>query len=283
MENAMAELPLAIFTTLVPFGAGAFIMLAISFFTTKFGADELKKLDKLSIAPLAVVAVGFIASFFHLASPFNAFGVFSGIGSSPLSNEIAVGIVFFVVALVFAIMAFAGKLTDASRRPFAAVVAVLAIVFAVFTGMAYMMPTIASWNTPLVPVEMLGFALLGGAAFGAVLLTVCRAQGAETRSFATVAFVIALVGYAVALVALVGHYGVLEALSSAFVAGATLAEGVTGYLVGFGVCGIASVAALAVCAKKASVGMAAAAAVLAIVAIFLVRFAFYAIQLSIAL
>ena len=44
MENAMAELPLAIFTTLVPFGAGAFIMLAISFFTTKFGADELKNM-----------------------------------------------------------------------------------------------------------------------------------------------------------------------------------------------------------------------------------------------
>ena len=279
----MAELPLAIFTTLVPFGAGAFIMLAISFFTTKFGADELKKLDKLSIAPLAVVAVGFIASFFHLASPLSAFGVFSGIGSSPLSNEIAMGIVFFVVALVYVIMAFTGKLTESSRKPFATVVAVLALVFAVFTGMAYMMQTIASWNTPLVPVEMVGFALLGAAAFGAALIAAARAQGEESHSYASAAFVLALVGFAVALVALIGHYGVLEALSSSFVAGATLAEGVTGYLVGFGVLGIAAVALLAACMKKASIGLAGAAAVLALVAIFLVRFAFYAIQLSVAL
>lgn len=283
MENAMAELPLAIFTTLVPFGAGAFIMLAASFFTTKLGEAELKKLDKLSLVPLAIVAVGFVASFFHLASPLNAIGVFAGIGSSPLSNEIAMGIVFFVVALVYCIMAFLGKLSDGVRKPFATVVAVLALLFAVFTGMAYMMPTIASWNTPLVPVEMVGLALLGGASLGAALVMACREPGAETASFASAAFFLAAVGFAVALVALIGHYGVLEALSSAFVTGASLAEGVTGYLVAFGVCGLAAVAALAACWVKPNLGLAVAAAVLSVVAIFLVRFAFYAIQLSVAL
>lgn len=283
MENAMAELPLAIFTTLVPFGAGAFIMFAASLFTTKFGEAEARKLDRLSLVPLVVVAVGFVASFFHLASPFNAIGVFAGIGSSPLSNEIAMGIVFFVVALAYCIMAFLGKLTGNARKTFAAVVAVLAMLFAVFTGLAYMMPTIASWDTPLVPVEMAGLALLGGASLGTAILVACREQGAETASFTSAAFFLAAVGFAVALVALIGHYGVLEALSSAFVTGASLAEGVTGYLVAFGVCGLAAVAALAACWKKPSLGLAVAAAVLALVAIFLVRFAFYAIQLSVAL
>ena len=283
MENAMAELPLAIFTTLVPFGAGAFIMLAVSFFTTKFGEAELKKLDKLSLVPLAVVAVGFVASFFHLASPFNAFGVFSGIGSSPLSNEIAMGIVFFVVALVYCAMAFLGRLSDGARKPFAVAVAVLAVLFAVFTGLAYMMPTIASWNTPLVPVEMVGLTLLGGASLGTTLVVACREPGAETASFASAAFILAAVGFVAALVALIGHYGVLEALSSAFVTGVSLAEGVTGYLAAFGVCGLAAVAALAACWKKPGLGLAAAAAVLSVAAIFLVRFAFYAIQLSVAL
>ena len=32
----MAELPLALFTTLAPVAAGAFIALAVAFFTTKF-------------------------------------------------------------------------------------------------------------------------------------------------------------------------------------------------------------------------------------------------------
>lgn len=276
----MAELPLAIFTTLAPFGAGAFVMLAISLFAAKLDDAVLRAIDKLTLVPLAVVAVGFVASFFHLASPLNAIGVLSGIGSSPLSNEIAVGVLFFVVALVYSVMAFASKLSGSARKPFAAVVAVLALVFAVFTGMAYMMETIASWNTPLVPVEMIGMSLMGGAAFYAAL---AAAAGAQDATVARVSFVVALVGFVAALVALVGHYGVLEALDSSFVAGATLAEGVTGYLAGFGVCGVLSVAALGYCAKKPSVPIAALAAVLALVATFLVRFAFYAIQLSIAL
>ena len=36
MEAAFAELPLALFTTLAPMGAGAFIALALAFFTTTF-------------------------------------------------------------------------------------------------------------------------------------------------------------------------------------------------------------------------------------------------------
>lgn len=282
MENAMAELPLAIFTTLVPFGAGAFIMLAASLFVSKFEAAEQAKLDKLSLVPLAIVAVGFVASFFHLASPTSAFGVFAGLGSSPLSNEIAMGVVFFVVAAVYCAMAFAGKLADSSRKPFAAVVAVLALAFSAFTGMAYMMETIASWNTPLVPIEMLGLALLGGAALGSALVS-AAAKSSDFHAWTSVAFVMALVGYVAALVALVGHYGVLGALSSSTVAGATLADGVTGFLAGFGVCGLLSVASLGYCCKKPSTAVSAIAAVLALVAIFLVRFAFYAIQLSVAL
>lgn len=36
----MAELPLALFTTLAPIGAGAFIALAVAFFTTKFSESS---------------------------------------------------------------------------------------------------------------------------------------------------------------------------------------------------------------------------------------------------
>ena len=44
----MAELPLALFTTLAPIGAGAFIALAVAFFTTKFSDEQLKKIDRMT-------------------------------------------------------------------------------------------------------------------------------------------------------------------------------------------------------------------------------------------
>ena len=43
----MAELPLALFTTLAPIGAGAFIALAVAFLTTKFSDEPLKKIEAL--------------------------------------------------------------------------------------------------------------------------------------------------------------------------------------------------------------------------------------------
>ena len=68
----MAELPLALFTTLAPIGAGAFIALAVAFFTTKFSDEQLKKIDRMTTIPVVVLVAGFICSFFHLASPMHA-------------------------------------------------------------------------------------------------------------------------------------------------------------------------------------------------------------------
>ena len=63
----MAELPLALFTTLAPIGAGAFIALAVAFFTTKFSDEQLKKIDRMTTIPVVVLVAGFICAFFHLA------------------------------------------------------------------------------------------------------------------------------------------------------------------------------------------------------------------------
>ena len=132
METALNELPLAIFTTLAPMGAGAFAVLAAAFCTMKLDDVKIKAIDRFSLIPLGLIAVGFIASFFHLASPLKAYGVLSGIGHSPLSNEIAVGMVFFVAAIVYVALGLAGKLSASARKPFVLVVAVLALVFSLY-------------------------------------------------------------------------------------------------------------------------------------------------------
>ena len=127
MQFSVAELPLALFTTLAPLGAGAFIALACAFFTTSFSDEQLKKIDRGTIIPLAIVIVGFICAFFHLASPMNAPSVFLGAGS-PMSNEIIAGCVFAIVAIVYVIVTNTGKLCGSARKGFAAVVAVLAVI-----------------------------------------------------------------------------------------------------------------------------------------------------------
>lgn len=170
MEAAFAELPLALFTTLAPAGAGAFVALACAFFAASFTDEQLKKIDRMTFIPFVVVLVGFACSFAHLASPLNAVNALNGFGSSPLTNEIVVGSVFVVIALAYLIVALTGKLKGAARKGFAAVVAVFAVVFACFTGFAYMMDTIASWNSPLLPLSIIGFCFAGGASFAAFVL-----------------------------------------------------------------------------------------------------------------
>ena len=231
MEAAFAELPLALFTTLAPMGAGAFIALALAFLTTKFTDEQVKKIDRMTIIPLVVVLVGFAASFFHLAAPMHAVGVFAGIGSSPLSNEILVGSIFVVLALVYVIVALTGKLNGGARKGFVVVVALAAVVFACFTGMAYMMETIASWNSPLTVVQMLGFALVGGMPLGTLVLGLAGSlTDALKGSFKMSALVVVVVGALLAAVGFCVQVLGVGAMENALVSGADLVADVTIYL-----------------------------------------------------
>ena len=285
MEHALAELPLAFFTTLAPVGAGAFITLCVAFFTTTFSEEQLKKIDKLTLIPLVVVVLGFIASFLHLTQPLNATGVFSGVGSSPLSNEILVGSIFLVVAIIYTVIALVGKLSGGLRKVLSAAVAVLAVVFAVFVGMAYMMETIISWNTPFTVVEIVGFTLLGGALLGMLVLALAGSlKEATATPFKPVMYFVTVLGAVAAAGALIAHVLMVGDLSNPLVQGSDLVSEVMMYLViaaigllAAGVCGIIGLT------KPSAVGLVVVGVVLSLVAIFIGRLVFYALQLSVGL
>ena len=285
MEAAFAELPLALFTTLAPAGAGAFIALACAFFAGSFTDEQLKKIDRMTLIPFVVVLVGFACSFAHLASPMNAINVFAGVGSSPLSNEIVAGSIFVVVALVYVVVALTGKLQGGARKGFAAAVAVLSVVFACFTGMAYMMDTISSWASPLLPLEILGFALVGGAAFGALVLALAGALGDSLgRQGKNLILIVGGLGAALGVLAAASQIGGVSAMSNAVISGADLvAEALPVLIIGI-ICVLGAAGAVfVVCLGKGSVPIAGLAVVLALVGIFCLRLAFYATQLSVGL
>lgn len=281
----MAELPLALFTTLAPIGAGAFIALAVAFFTTKFSDEQLKKIDRMTTIPVVVLVAGFICTFFHLASPMHAFGVFAGLGASPLSNELLAGVVFAVLAIVYWIMALAGKLGEGARKGFAAVVAVMAIVFACFTGAAYMMETIASWNTPMVPVAVLGFSLLGGVSLGVLVLALSGAlEDAAKGGFKMAAPVVLVVGLVLGVAGLLVQVMSVSGMGNALVDGADLVAAASAPMwIGVVCMVVAAAAAFMALRNSKSTALAAAAPVLAIVGVFAARLAFYAVQLSVGL
>lgn len=281
----MAELPLALFTTLAPIGAGAFIALAVAFFTTKFSDEQLKKIDRMTTIPVVVLVAGFICAFFHLASPMHAFGVFAGLGASPLSNELLAGVVFAVLAIVYWIVALAGKLGEGARKGFAAVVAVMAIVFACFTGAAYMMETIASWNTPMVPVAVLGFSLLGGVSLGVLVLALSGAlEDAAKGGFKMAALAVLVIGLVLGVVGLLVQVMSVSGMSNALVDGADLVAAASAPMwIGVVCMVVAAAAAFMALRNSKSTALAAAAPVLAIVGVFAARLAFYAVQLSVGL
>ena len=281
----IAELPLALFTTLAPVGAGAFIALAVAFFTTKFSDEQLKKIDRMTTIPVVVLVAGFICAFFHLASPMHAFGVFAGLGASPLSNELLAGVVFAVLAIVYWIVALAGKLGEGARKGFAAVVAVMAIVFACFTGAAYMMETIASWNTPMVPVAVLGFSLLGGICLGVLVLALSGAlEDAAKGGFKMAALAVLIVGLVLGVAGLLVQVMSVSGMGNALVDGADLVAAASAPMwIGVVCMVVAAAAAFMALRNTKSTALAAAAPVLAVVGVFAARLAFYAVQLSVGL
>ena len=281
----MAELPLALFTTLAPIGAGAFIALAVAFFTTKFSDEQLKKIDRMTTIPVVVLVAGFICAFFHLASPMHAFGVFAGLGASPLSNELLAGVVLAVLAIVYWIVALAGKLGEGARKGFAAVVAVMAVVFACFTGAAYMMETIASWNTPMVPVAVLGFSLLGGVSLGVLVLALSGALAdAANGGFKMAALAVLVVGLVLGIAGLMVQVMSVSGMGNALVDGADLVAAASAPMwIGVVCMVVAAAAAFMALRNSKSTALAAAAPVLAIVGVFAARLAFYAVQLSVGL
>lgn len=288
MEAAFAEMPLALFSTLAPMGAGAFVILAIAFLSSKFDGDAMKRIDKFTAIPVMFVIVGFIAAFFHLANPLNAFGVFSGIGTSPLSNEVAVGCLFTVLMLVYWIWALSGKMSDGARKGMVVVVAVVGIVFAFFTGMAYMIDTIPSWNGAAGPIQLAGFALAGGTAIGVLVLSLagCSAElKAGTLKSATIAVMV--IGIVLGIGGIAMQAGATGGMENALYSGADMVAGAMAVIVFGAIClvatGVCDIFAVRGAGAGAVVGVSVGAAVLAIVGILLLRLAFYAMQVSVGL
>ena len=282
MGSGFEHAALAVFTTLAPMGAGAFIVLTYAFLAGKPDQAAAKRLDRWTALPLAVLAVGFAGAFMHLASPLGAFGVFAGVGSSPLSNEILAGVLFVVAAVIYWVLGLAGKLSEGARRAFLIALSVLAVVFSAFCGLAYMIHTIPTWNTPTSIVQMVGFMVAGGTVLG--FCTVGFAQVGLPKGAGTVALALTLAGVVVASAGFGMQIAGLEGIRNIWGSAAQLVPAIGMMLAAFAACGLLGAVLAYVASKKAFAPalMVGSCAIVA-VGVFVARIGFYGLFMGIAL
>lgn len=283
MELAMNELPLALFSTFAPMGAGAFLILAIASFTGSFEGEVARKLDKLSVIPIIFVVVSFICAFFHLAAPQHALGVFANIGSSPMSNEILVGCIFTVVAIVSWIVLVCAKPSDGLRKALLSITAVLGLLFCIFVGLAYGMNTIQSWDVPVVPLATLCYGVLGGSAIGLAILQQAGAYDVNSPIKSTIA-IIAIVGALGSAI----FFGIQMVMVSGMANNMILGQDLVGQLMPWIVIAVILMLASGAIAafpalKSKGATYAWVAVAIAFIGILVARLCFYGVEMSVGL
>ncbi len=282
MGTGFSDASLALFTTLAPMGAGAFLTIAISFLVFKFDTDVLSRIDKMSLIAVGFLVIGFIAAFFHLANPVHAFSVFTGIGSSPLSNEIAVGCVFATVAVLFAVLANFGKLSVKARKGFSVALVVLALVFFAFCGLAYMVPTIPTWNGPSTIIQMVGYGLLAGSALASFVLG-CAKVSVDDK-LRNLVILVGAIGFAVSVIGLVIQNIAAASISNIWGTAIELVPLIWVVFAIYVVCAVASFVLIYVSAKKNfAITFTGLAVVLMLIGVFMARIGFYGLYMGIAL
>ncbi len=282
-QTASHELPLLIFTLLVPMGLAASALIFIARGVAEDG-QAAKKLDALGAIPVVFLAVGLIAAFFHLGSPQHAFGMIGGLGTSPLSNEIVVAGGSIAVAVILWIVSMAKHPAGKTPLYFGVAMAILALATAVFTGLAYAIPTIIVWNSPCGWISQVFLAVAGGASIAALALSLAGVNEGSLGKLVSACAVVGAVGAAVVVLA----QGAIaaDALSSA---GTTLASAMGSYWA-CAVVGalLACVAAVLVAAcflkfEQPKPALAALALVATVVAFALIRVCFYGTYLTVGL
>jgi DMSO reductase anchor subunit len=286
------EITLVVLTTLAPAGIAAYALLS-TWVLVGHSPDRAQKASRWLIVALVFPLLGFVASATHLGTPANALYVLTGIGRSPLSNEVAAIVAFLVLGGCYWILSFSEKPVGTARRAFLGVVIVSALIALFFIGRAHDVYTIPTWSLPLAPASLWMGGLSAGPAIVVFSLLCARALPGR-RDFAIVITITAVA--ALMQVACLAHEAAaLPGIQTTVHTATALVPHYPGMIVAYAALMLASIAALVATSKMVAKGVSAkrlhwtalcwsAASVLcACVACFLVRFGFYCMYMTVGM
>ena len=144
------------FTILVQMSVGSMWVLGMAhyFAARKHGAEEADRLsDRALLALVPVIALAFLASLLHLGNPFSSYRAVTNLGSSWLSREIFFGVIFAVLAFLFAFLQWRKIGSFALRNVIAWLAAVDGLVLVFSMSNVYLLQSQPAWNSWATPVS----------------------------------------------------------------------------------------------------------------------------------
>lgn len=300
MSSGFNEMSLALFTTLAPAGAVAFVIIALVRMLMgprgggrtgaagsggagagggeRAGAagcdgedagphvgaggeswgmrDPISRLDRMVAIPFAIALVGFIASATHLGTPANALHVFSGVGRSPLSNEVSAAVLFLALAGSYWMAAFSERFPAWLTRPWLAAASLAATAFVGFTSFAYSVSTVPTWDTAWTPAALMLQAVAGGCL---VALPVLCIAGVRKRALDRVLVGVSAIALAGCCIVYAGYGAEVLVVANNEFSAASLVPRYAGQIAVCAVSGFAGIAAAAASMLVARKGLPRAA------------------------
>ena len=286
-QFAWNEVSLALFTALSPSGVFAAIIVVCWAMSGVLSEKQKRNIERKLYIPLAVSMVGLIASASHLGTPSNALYALTGVGRSPLSNEVVSGVVFLGLLGPYWYFTFSDAPSEQLKRVWRILIVITGFVFVLFISLAYSVDSIPSWNVPLVPVAIWLNALVGGPLLALLTIGVAGGVRPELKRRAVLLILVS----AVAAVCNVGVYALYGAqlqdvgnftiMASDLVPFFWQVVCLFALLVAMGVfLAWAYLARLQGKASSHAVVLAVAGCVLSLSGIFLMRFVFYMLHLT---
>lgn len=281
LSNALGEVALLIFSLLVPLGVTAIGITGVVRGSAAGNETQVgRNVDTFLLIPVALIVIGLVSAFLHVGSPGHVFGMANGFGRSSLSNEIVVCGVSALVACVYAVIAMVKHPANGLHLGLGAVICILGLASALFSGLAYMLPTVPTWNTALSPLGQLFAALLGGSAIAALVFAAAGYK--ETKNGTTLLAACGIIGVIGAIAIVFAQSGVASSAvnSSGMTLGALMGEYTLFAIMG-SICAIVGVAVwLRVAFRDKNAAPIIIGCLLVVAALFLMKINFYGIFLN---
>ena len=267
MTSGFDAFSLGLFTSLAPAGVVAFLALALVRLWSRDRTASVR-IDRMIALPFSVVLIGFIASATHLGTPANALHVFSGVGRSPLSNEVLSAVAFLFLVGSYWMMAFKERFPDAVAK---------------CTSMAYNVDTVPTWDTAFTPANLVLAALLAGPVLGLLFLELAQVR---PRALERALVVLAAPALVAGTVVLALHQESLSAIANNEFAASTLAPSYPAVIgahliVGAIALAIAGLSMKRVQSRRTTLALRATASLLALAAVFVTRIVFYHLHMTV--
>ena len=282
MTSGFDAFSLALFTTLAPAGVVAFIALALARLGVP-GREAAVRLDRMVALPFSIALVGFIASATHLGTPANALHVFSGIGRSPLSNEVLAAVAFLFLAGSYWMASFKERFPDALARLWLLLGIGAGCMLVVCTSLAYAVRTVPTWDTPFTPANLVLGALLAGPVLGLLCLSAAHVR---SRGLEAALVIVSFGALGAGAVVLGMHAESLGGIANNEFTAASLVPHYEAAVIAHCALGALGAAAAAWSIRRAlperlAIVLRIAASILALLAVFVTRIGFYHLHMTV--